>query len=59
MAKMIQYITLLIYMTKKLQKMLTEKLLEQKLWDKRLYVNAMKNNDLVFGIGPAGTGKTF
>ena len=34
MAKMIQYITLLIYMTKKLQKMLTEKLLEQKLWDK-------------------------
>lgn len=29
MAKMIQYITLLIYMTKKLQKMLTEKLLEQ------------------------------
>ncbi len=25
----------------------------------RLYVNAMKNNDLVFGIGPAGTGKTF
>ena len=24
----------------------------------RLYVNAMKNNDLVFGIGPAGTGKT-
>ena len=39
--------------------MLTEKLLEQKLWDKELYVNAMKNNDLVFGIGPAGTGKTF
>ena len=25
----------------------------------RIYVNAMKNNDLVFGIGPAGTGKTF
>lgn len=23
------------------------------------YVNAIRNNDLVFGIGPAGTGKTF
>ena len=25
----------------------------------RIYINAMKRNDLVFGIGPAGTGKTF
>lgn len=25
----------------------------------RKYVNAIKKNDLVFGIGPAGTGKTF
>ncbi|MEW4416513.1 PhoH family protein [Staphylococcus capitis] len=25
----------------------------------RMYINAMKRNDLVFGIGPAGTGKTF
>ncbi|MFB1050778.1 PhoH family protein [Paraliobacillus sp. JSM ZJ581] len=25
----------------------------------RKYVNAMKANDLVFGIGPAGTGKTY
>ncbi|RMG99253.1 MAG: PhoH family protein [Aquificota bacterium] len=25
----------------------------------RLYVNAVKNNDIVFGIGPAGTGKTY
>ncbi|GEN47338.1 PhoH family protein [Ligilactobacillus pobuzihii] len=25
----------------------------------RNYVQAIKNNDLVFGIGPAGTGKTF
>ena len=24
-----------------------------------MYINAMKRNDLVFGIGPAGTGKTF
>ena len=57
--KMIQYITLLIYMTKKLQKMLTENTIRAKTMGQRLYVNAMKNNDLVFGIGPAGTGKTF
>ncbi len=25
----------------------------------RMYVNAIRNNDLVFGIGPAGTGKTY
>src|SRR5690625_3413887 len=25
----------------------------------RKYVSAIQNNDLVFGIGPAGTGKTF
>ncbi len=25
----------------------------------RRYVNAMKKNDIVFGIGPAGTGKTY
>ncbi|WP_182200543.1 PhoH family protein [Paraliobacillus salinarum] len=25
----------------------------------RTYVNAIKSNDLVFGIGPAGTGKTY
>lgn len=25
----------------------------------RLYVNAIKENDIVFGIGPAGTGKTY
>ena len=25
----------------------------------RMYIHAMKKNDLVFGIGPAGTGKTF
>ena len=24
-----------------------------------MYVNAMQRNDLVFGVGPAGTGKTF
>ena len=56
--KMIQYITLLIYMTKKLQRCL-RKTIRAKTMGQRLYVNAMKNNDLVFGIGPAGTGKTF
>ncbi len=25
----------------------------------RIYVDAIKNNDIVFGIGPAGTGKTY
>ncbi len=25
----------------------------------RQYVNAMKHNDITFGIGPAGTGKTY
>jgi phosphate starvation-inducible PhoH-like protein len=25
----------------------------------KLYLNAIRNNDLVFGLGPAGTGKTF
>ncbi|HCO38461.1 MAG TPA: phosphate starvation-inducible protein PhoH [Aquificaceae bacterium] len=25
----------------------------------RLYIDAIKNNDIVFGIGPAGTGKTY
>ena len=23
------------------------------------YINAIKNNDIVFGIGPAGSGKTY
>lgn len=35
------------------------KTIRAKTMGQRLYVNAMKNNDLVFGIGPAGTGKTF
>lgn len=25
----------------------------------RIYVDAIKNNDIVFGVGPAGTGKTY
>ncbi|OHR85069.1 phosphate starvation-inducible protein PhoH [Staphylococcus sp. HMSC34C02] len=35
------------------------KTIRAKTMGQRLYINAMKNNDLVFGIGPAGTGKTF
>ena len=35
------------------------KTIRAKTMGQRIYVNAMKNNDLVFGIGPAGTGKTF
>src|SRR6185436_2588369 len=27
--------------------------------NQRRYVDAMRNNDLVFGVGPAGTGKTY
>jgi len=27
--------------------------------NQRLYIEAIRNNDLVFGIGPAGTGKTY
>lgn len=28
-------------------------------YSQRQYVQAVKHNDLVFGIGPAGTGKTY
>lgn len=35
------------------------KTIRAKTMGQRLYVNAMNRNDLVFGIGPAGTGKTF
>ncbi len=36
------------------RKLITPKTLGQK-----LYVDAIRNNDIVFGIGPAGTGKTY
>lgn len=36
------------------KRLITPKSLAQK-----LYVEAMRNNDIVFGIGPAGTGKTY
>ena len=35
------------------------KTIRAKTMGQRMYINAMKRNDLVFGIGPAGTGKTF
>lgn len=35
------------------------KTIRAKTMGQRTYINAMKRNDLVFGIGPAGTGKTF
>lgn len=35
------------------------KTIRAKTMGQRLYVNAMHHNDLVFGVGPAGTGKTF
>ena len=35
------------------------KTIRAKTMGQRLYINAMQRNDLVFGIGPAGTGKTF
>lgn len=35
------------------------KTIRAKTMGQRMYVNAMYHNDLVFGVGPAGTGKTF
>lgn len=35
------------------------KQIKNKTHGQKLYVDAMKKNDIVFGIGPAGTGKTF
>ena len=35
------------------------KTIRAKTMGQRIYINAMKRNDLVFGIGPAGAGKTF
>lgn len=35
------------------------KQIKAKTYGQKKYVNAIKNNDICFGIGPAGTGKTF
>ena len=42
-----------IYMTHK------GKQIKSKTHGQKLYIEAIKNNDIVFGIGPAGTGKTY
>ena len=36
-----------------------KKLVAPKTMNQRLYLDAIERNDLVFGIGPAGTGKTY
>ena len=33
--------------------------IKSKTHGQKIYIDAIKNNDIVFGIGPAGTGKTF
>lgn len=35
------------------------KLIKPKTLGQKRYIDAIKNNDIVFGIGPAGTGKTY
>ncbi|WP_082759710.1 PhoH family protein [Abyssisolibacter fermentans] len=35
------------------------KIIKPKTIGQKRYIDAMKNNDVVFGIGPAGTGKTY
>jgi phosphate starvation-inducible PhoH-like protein len=35
------------------------KQIKSKTYGQKIYVDAIKSNDIVFGIGPAGTGKTF
>ena len=36
-----------------------KKLISPKSINQKLYIEAMRNHDIVFGIGPAGTGKTY
>ncbi len=35
------------------------KLINPKTINQKIYIDAIRNNDVVFGIGPAGTGKTY
>ncbi|HHV71163.1 MAG TPA: PhoH family protein [Clostridia bacterium] len=35
------------------------KQIKPKTWGQRKYIQAIRENDIVFGIGPAGTGKTY
>jgi phosphate starvation-inducible PhoH-like protein len=41
------------------QRSFGRKVLTPKTMNQRLYIDAIDKNDLVFGIGPAGTGKTY
>ncbi len=41
------------------QRSFGKKILAPKTVNRRRYLEAMERNDLVFGIGPAGTGKTY
>ena len=44
---------------KKLSRTIQGSLSVSKPWVKKLYVDSVKQHDVTFGIGPAGTGKTF
>ncbi|MFV0392811.1 MAG: PhoH family protein [Coprobacillaceae bacterium] len=43
----------------KIAKTMSGKLIYPKTMGQKIYYNALKNRDVVFGIGPAGTGKTY
>ncbi len=43
----------------KIARTITGKLIYPKTFGQKVYYQALKNNDVVFGIGPAGTGKTY
>ena len=53
------WITLLIYITKKSDAHFAGKAIRAKTYGQQQYIHAIKKTDVVFGIGPAGTGKTF
>ncbi len=46
-------------MRKKFSRLQKGKSIRVKTMGQRRYIHAMKKNDIVFGIGPAGTGKTY
>ena len=48
-----------LYMKKKLSRINSGKPIRVKTLGQKVYVDSIKNHDVVFGIGPAGTGKTF
>ena len=44
---------------RQVQRSFGKKVLAPKTVNQRRYVDAIEHNDLMFGIGPAGTGKTY